>query len=137
MDEYGGNEFMLEFKEYVRQNHIRTLFEGSEFLVNENDQKLGAQVADLIVGTLGYIFDVHKRSSYSEEFLKIITNRIISINHFPRVYKLNEYFEVNNTDVFYDQAITELSLRSIFDYLDKTSSESQQKQDSINFLKFW
>lgn len=24
VDEYGGNEFMLEFKEYVKQNHIRT-----------------------------------------------------------------------------------------------------------------
>lgn len=135
VDEYGGNEFMLEFKEYVRQNHIRTLFEGSEFFVNESNQELGVQVADLIAGTLGYIFDGHKKSSYSEEFLEILSDRIISINHFPKVYRLNEYFEANNTDVFYDQAITELSLRSIFDYLDKTSSESQQKQDSINFLK--
>lgn len=135
VDEYGGNEFMLEFKEYVRQNHIRTLFEGSEFFVNESGKELGVQVADLIAGTLGYIFDEHKKSSYSEEFLKIISDRVISINHFPKVYKLNEYFEVNNTDVLYDQAITELSLRSIFDYLDKTSSETQQKQDSINFLK--
>ena len=135
VDEYGGNEFMLEFKEYVRQNHIRTLFEGSEFFVNESGKELGVQVADLIAGTLGYIFDEHKKSSYSAEFLKIISDKIISINHFPKVYKLNEYFEVNNTDVLYDQAITELSLRSIFDYLDKTSSETQQKQDSINFLK--
>ncbi|WPO84580.1 DUF3800 domain-containing protein [Chryseobacterium sp. JJR-5R] len=76
VDEYGGNDFMLEFKEYVRQNHIRTLFESSEFFVNESDQELGIQVADLIAGTLGYIFDGHKKSSYSEEFLEIISDRI-------------------------------------------------------------
>lgn len=135
VDEYGGNEFMLEFKEYVRQNHIRTLFEGSEFFVNESDKELGVQVADLIAGTLGYIFDQHKKSEYSDTFLNILSDRIISINHFPKLYKLNEYYEDNNTDVLYDQEITELSLRSIFDYLDRESSETQQKQDAINFLK--
>jgi len=135
VDEYGGNEFMLEFKEYVRQNHIRTLFEGSEFFVNESDKELGVQVADLIAGTLGYIYDKHKKSEYSDTFLNILSDRIISINHFPKLYKLNEYYEDNNTDILYDQEITELSLRSIFDYLDRESSETQQKQDAINFLK--
>ncbi|STC96923.1 DUF3800 domain-containing protein [Elizabethkingia anophelis] len=134
VDEHGGNEFMLEFKEYVKQNHIRTLFEGSEFFVNQSDKELGVQVADFIAGTLGYIFDEHKNNEYSYQFLEVISNKIISINHFPKVYKLNEYNE-SEVDEFYNQAITDLSLRSIFDYLDTVSSDSQQKQDSINFLK--
>jgi hypothetical protein len=134
VDEHGGNEFMLEFKEYVRQNHIRTLFEGSEFFVNKSDKELGVQVADFVAGTLGYIFDEHKKSEYSQQFLDILSGKIISINHFPKVYKINEYSE-SKADEFYSQAITDLSLRSIFDYLDTASPETQQMQDSINFLK--
>ncbi|MDE5518184.1 DUF3800 domain-containing protein [Elizabethkingia meningoseptica] len=134
VDEHGGNEFMLEFKEYVRQNHIRTLFEGSEFFVNKSDKELGVQIADFVAGTLGYIFDEHKKSEYSDQFLKALAGKIISINHFPKIHKLNEYNE-SKVDEFYSQAITDLSLRSIFDYLDTTSSDTQQKQDSINFLK--
>ena len=134
VDEHGGNDFMLEFKEYGRQNHIRTLFEGSEFFVNKSDKELGVQVADFVAGTLGCIFDEHKKSDYSQQFLEILSGKIISINHFPKVYKINEYSE-SKADEFYSQAITDLSLRSIFDYLDTASPETQQMQDSINFLK--
>lgn len=134
VDEHGGNEFMLEFKEYVKQNHIRTLFEGSDFFVSESKEELGVQVADLMAGTLGYIYDEHKKSSFSENFMEIISDKIISINHFPKLYKTNEYNEFS-TDEFYNQAISDLSLRSIFDYLDTTSSDTQSIQDSINFLK--
>lgn len=134
VDEHGGNEFMLEFKEYVKQNHIRTLFEGSDFFVSESKEELGVQVADLMAGTLGYIYDEHKKSSSSENFMEIISSKIISINHFPKLYKVNEYTEVL-TGESYNQAITDLSLRSIFDYLDSTSSDNQIIQDSINFLK--
>ncbi|WDF45376.1 DUF3800 domain-containing protein [Chryseobacterium sp. KACC 21268] len=134
VDEHGGNEFMLEFKEYVKQNHIRTLFEGSDFFVSESKEELGVQVADLMAGTLGYIYDEHKKSSFSDSFMEIISDKIISINHFPKLYKTNEYTEFS-TDEFYNQAISDLSLRSIFDYLDTTSSDTQLIQDSINFLK--
>jgi len=134
VDEHGGNEFMLEFKEYVRQNHIRTLFEGSDFFVNKSDKELGVQVADFVAGTLGYIFDEHKKSDYSQQFLDILSGKIISINHFPKLYRTNEYNE-SKADEFYSQVITDLSLRSIFDYLDTASPETQQMQDAINFLK--
>ncbi|MDH6210414.1 hypothetical protein M2254_001998 [Chryseobacterium sp. BIGb0186] len=131
VDEHGGNAFMLEFKEYVRQNHIRTLFEGSEFFVSESKEELGVQVADLMAGTLGYIFDDHKISSFSEDFMKIISNKIISINHFPKLYKVNEYTEVSTSES-YNQVITDLSLRSIFDYLDNTSVNSSDIDHPIS-----
>ncbi|KAA5538326.1 DUF3800 domain-containing protein [Paenimyroides baculatum] len=131
VDEHGGNDFMLEFKNYVQQNHISTLFEGSEFLVNKSHNELGVQVADLIAGTLGYIFDEHKKSEYSETFMNIISKRLISINQFPKPYLIQEYTIDDN----FNQTITDLSLRSIFDYLDTILIDNQQKQDSVNFLK--
>lgn len=134
VDEHGGNDFMLEFKNYVQQNHIRTLFEGSEFFVKKSHNELGVQVADLFAGTLGYIFDEHKKSEFSDKFMKIISKKIISINQFPKNYLIQEYqeFPIDNS---YNQTITELSLRSIFDYIDFINVDNQQKQDSINFLK--
>lgn len=134
VDEHGGNDFMLEFKNYVQQNHIRTLFEGSEFLVNKSHNELGVQVADLMAGTLGYIFDKHKKSEYSEVFMNIISERLISINQFPKPYLIQEYQEYT-VDDNYNQAITDLSLRSIFDCLDTINVDNQQKQDSVNVLK--
>lgn len=134
VDEHGGNDFMLEFKNYVQQNHIRTLFEGSEFFVNKSHNELGVQVADLFAGTLGYIFDEHKKSEFSEIFMEIISKRLISINQFPKQYLVQEYQEFT-VDDNYNQTITDLSLRSIFDYLDLVTVDNQQKQDSINFLK--
>lgn len=134
VDEHGGNDFMLEFKNYVQQNHIRTLFEGSEFLVNKSHNELGVQVADLFAGTLGYIFDEHKKSDYSNKFMEIISKKLISINQFPKQNLVQEYQEFTIDDN-YNQTITDLSLRSIFDYIDTVNVDNQQKQDSINFLK--
>lgn len=134
VDEHGGNEFMIGFKNYVRDNHIRTLFEGSEFLIQNSDYELGVQIADLVAGTLGYIYDIHKQSDSSHFFYETLSPKIISINHFPKKYKLPE-FEEFKVDEEYNLAIAELSLRSIFDFLDIEKAESQQKQDAINFLK--
>jgi len=134
VDEHGGNDFMLGFKRYVTDNHIRTLFEGSEFYVNKSDEELGVQVADLIAGTLGYIFDEHKKNDFSQQFYDVIEPKIISINHFPKKYKLTEYNEFK-VDQEYNQAIANLSLRSVFDFLDLENADNQQKQDAINFLK--
>jgi hypothetical protein len=134
VDEHGGNEFMLGFKNYVRDNHIRTLFEGSEFLIENSDYELGVQIADLVAGTLGYIYDIHKQSDSSQFFYDALSPKIISINRFPKKYKLQE-FEEFKVDEEYNLAIAELSLRSIFDYLDLEKADNQQKQDAINFLK--
>lgn len=134
VDEHGGNDFMLSFKKYVEDNHIRNLFEGSEFLVQNSNYELGVQVADLIAGTLGYIYDEHKKSDFSDSFYKILDSKIISINKFPKKYQVQD-FEEFQVDREYNKVIAELSLRSIFDFLDIQEAESQQKQDSINFLK--
>lgn len=134
VDEHGGNDFMLSFKKYVQDNHIRDLFEGSDFLVQNSDYELGVQIADLMAGTLGYIFDEHKKSDFSKFFYDTLNPKIISINQFPKKYRVQDFEELK-IDKEYNQLIAELSLRSIFDFLDTNQADSQLKQDSINFLK--
>lgn len=134
VDEHGGNDFMRSFKKYVQKNHIRNLFSGSDFFIEKSHNDLGVQLADFMSGTLGFIFDQNKKSDSSKEFLEILSPKLISLNHFPKEYNSEEY---NEEDTFneYDGTIATLGLNRVFDYLDKTSGNSQDNLDRINFSK--
>ena len=136
VDEHGANDFMRSFKKYVETNHIRTLFTGSDFNIARSQNELGIQLADIVAGTLGYIFDETKKGEHSTTFQNLLNNKIISINQFPKNYEVTQFEE---KDIYaqseYDENIVKLSLQRIFDFLDTTSGDSQDKIDSINFLK--
>lgn len=134
VDEHGGNDFMRSFKKYVQKNHIRNLFSGSDFFIEKSHNDLGVQLADFMAGTLGFIFDQNKKSESSQEFLEILSPKLISLNHFPKEYNSEEF---NEEDTFneYDGTIATLGLNRVFDYLDKTSGNSQDNLDRINFSK--
>jgi hypothetical protein len=134
VDEHGDNDFMRSFKKYVETNHIRTLFSGSDFNIRKSHDEIGVQLADLIAGTLGYTFDVHKKSEYSDTFLEIIKDKLISINHFPKVIESFE-FDDNNQVSDYDRTIASLSINRINDYLDTATGDNQDNLDRMNFLK--
>jgi tetrahydromethanopterin S-methyltransferase subunit G len=136
VDEHGANDFMRSFKKYVETNHIRTLFTGSDFNIEKSQNELGIQLADIIAGTLGYIFDETKKGEHSTALRNLLNDKTISINQFPKTYEITQFEE---KDIYaqseYDENIAKLSLQRFFDFLDTTSGDSQDKIDSINFLK--
>lgn len=134
VDEHGGNDFMRSFKKYVEKNHIRNLFTGSEFNIKKSHNDLGVQLADFMAGTLGYIFDENKMSDKSSEFAEILSDKLISLNQFPKEYKSEEF---NEEETFneYDDTIATLGLNRVFDYIDKTTGNSQDNLDRLNFAK--
>lgn len=134
VDEHGGNDFMLSFKKYVETNHIRTLFSGSDFHIKQSHSELGVQLADFIAGTLGYIYDSNKKSEFSKQYLELLSPKLISLNHFPKQYEISQFSE---TDIYseYDETITTVSLNRIFDYIDKTTANTEEKRDNLNFMK--
>lgn len=137
VDEHGTNDFMLSFKKYVETNNmLRTLFSDSDFNIKKSQNELGIQLADIIAGTLGYIYDETKKGDHSDSFFNLLDSRITSINHFP---KNNELIEFNDSKIYeqsdYDENIASLSLKRIFNYLDTANGDNQDKIDSINFLK--
>jgi len=134
VDEYGGNDYMLEFKRYVAKHHQRTLFSGSEFEILNSKESNLIQLADFIAGTLGYIYDVRKKSNESENFLNIIKPIISNLNFFPKEYSYEDIAN-SNTDESFDPLIAELSILRITDFLDKANGKDQQTIDQINFLK--
>lgn len=134
VDEHGGNDFMRSFKKYVEKNHIRNLFAGSDFHIHKSHNDLGVQLADMMAGTLGYIFDELKKSDKSNDFAELINDKLISLNQFPKEYNTKDF---NEKDTFseYDETIATLSLNRAFDFIDKTTGNNQDNRDRINFLK--
>lgn len=134
VDEHGGNDYMLEFKKYVRKNHDRNLFSGSEFEVKNSKNEKLIQLADFIAGTLGYIYDDKKKSEHSLVFKELLSPIVSDLNFFPKKNTLHEIKE-SNIDVDFDPLVAGASLHRINDFLDNTIGNSQQEVDQINFLK--
>lgn len=134
VDEHGGNDFMREFKKYVQKYHLRTLFSGSDFNIQNSKLSEFIQLADFVAGSLGYIFDESKKSEHSEEFHQILSPIISSLNYFPKELSFKEFLETNIDDTF-DTRIAEVCFLRIQNFLDKASGTDQQKIDQINFLK--
>lgn len=134
VDEHGGNDYMLEFKNYINKHHQRTLFSGSEFeIVNSKKSNL-IQLADFMAGTLGYIYDETKTSEFSEGFKSAVKPIISDLNFFPKDYSFKE-FEASNTDEDFDPLIAEVCHLRINDFIEKEIGSDQQKIDQLNFLK--
>lgn len=133
VDEHGGNDYMLEFKNYVSKHHQKSLFEGSEFDVMNSKSSNLIQIADFMAGTLGYIFDETKKSEHSELFKSIIEPIVSALNFFPRVITFED-FKKSNQDANFDPLVAEVAMQRVNDYLDRAKGDDQQKIDQINFL---
>jgi hypothetical protein len=134
VDEHGSNDFMREFKKYVEKNHLRTLFSGSEFNIQNSKLSEFIQVADFVAGTLGYIYDETKKSEHSNDFEKLLSPIISSLSFFPREFSFAD-FEESNIDEEFDAQIAEVCFLRVKTFLDAETGTDQQKSDQINFLK--
>jgi hypothetical protein len=134
VDEHGSNQFMLEFRKYVEKNHERTLFSGVEFNQINSKNSILIQLADIITGTLGYVYDITKQSEFSKNFYELLKPRVSSINIFPHKLTLQD-FDDSKVNQRYDRRISDVSFQRIFDFLEKNSSTDNQISDQITFLK--
>ncbi len=134
VDEHGSNDFMREFKKYVEKNHTKTLFSGAEFNIQNSKQNEFIQLADFVAGTLGYVYDESKKSTFSDQFLKALEGQISSINQFPRSFTFEEIRQ-SNLDESFDAGIAKMCFLRVEGFLDKEVGSDQQKIDQINFLK--
>jgi len=135
VDEYGTNDFMRGFKEYVETHYARTLFSDFHFNMNKSHNELGVQLADIIAGTLGYIYDDTKKGEHSKILYSLLKEKITGLNRFPRNNEIASFNEAKMYDRSeYDDNVAKLSLRRIFEYLDNAKGGNQDEIDSMNFL---
>jgi|TARA_Y100000385_G_scaffold286964_1_gene350117 hypothetical protein len=132
-DNYGDEEFRETLKKYVRDKFPIDLFHDNQLDFDESKDNVLVQLADFISGTLGKCFDKNK-STRRDEFLNIITDKIIDIKRFPREF--DEYTHLDysfNSD--FDYKISKLSVNLSLRFIkNNKGSKCQQIKDQIACL---
>ena len=117
-DEHGGKEFKESFIKYMRQRHIPTLFEQSEFRLSNSKSELLVQMADFLTGTVARCYEPKKMSPRRNEFLTALRQKIIEIRLWPPDYKPMAY-DPGKDFSNYDPTISTLGLNLASQFLDK------------------
>jgi hypothetical protein len=141
-DMVGDSEFAAEFT-----NHVRThrnpldLFDQEDFDVVDSKKVLPVQLADLIAGTLSYIYDESKRITVPDEFnfLNIIENKLQKVKFFPKSYD-DSLFQHSEGDANYSPEIAQISYRKAEQFIQanrKSTDESIKRQRfTLEYLLF-
>lgn len=85
-DQYKTTEFMQSFKTYLSKRFVPELFTKFDIEFVSSKSEVLVQGADLIGGSIARHFDVKLKSPNSAEFLKILEDKIYTIESFPPVY---------------------------------------------------
>jgi len=112
-DEVGNPEFAEEFAKYVRSHRKPvTLFDNEEFDVVNSKYVNPVQLADLIAGTLSYVYEDSKRNAVPEDidYLKMLEKKLLRIKFFPKSYD-ELLFEHPEGDNNYNRQIANISYR--------------------------
>jgi hypothetical protein len=139
-DEIGSNEYMQSFCEYV-SNHqdIPSLFGDAQFSFQNSKYDVRIQIADLISGTLAYVYDSHKRSADVPDYLKILRNKIIRVELYPKTYKT---YTLENSAIAddYDEDIARLCFAQAAKFVehnaDSPDPEIQAQVVVLQYLLF-
>ena len=97
------------------------------------------QITDLISGTLAYVYDSHKRSADVPDYLKILRNKIIRVELYPKTYKT---YTLENSAIAddYDEDIAQLCFAQAVKFVehnaDSPDPEIQAQVVILQYLLF-
>lgn len=122
-DEIGSNEYMQSFCRYV-SNHqdMPDLFGDAQFKFESSKNDVGIQLADLISGTLAYVFDQHKKSDDAPDYLQILRNKTIRIEPYPKTYD-NYVLEKSAIAEDYDEDIAKLCFAQAVKFIEHNANK--------------
>lgn len=136
-DEIGGSRYMQSFSNYVKKRiDIPTLFGEAAFCFENSKKDVLIQLADLISGTLGCVYDRTKNTSDTPDYLKMLNKKIIRIELYPKTY--NTYI-VNSSALAqeYDETVATLCLKQAVDFINKhQDDDDEEKQAQLKVLKY-
>lgn len=122
-DEHGGHEFKESFLKYMRNRHIPSLFEQSEFRLSNSKSELMVQLADFVTGTIARCYESKKLSPRKNDLLGSLRQKIIEIRTWPLDYKPMAY-DPGKDFANYDPTISDLGLSLAGQFLDKFDSST-------------
>ncbi len=122
-DEIGSSDYMQSFCEYVnKQQDMPNLFGDAEFRFEDSKGNIGIQLADLISGTLSYVFDRHKRAHDTPDYLEILKKKTIRIEMYPKTYAT---YVLENSAIAkdYDEEIAKLCFAQAVKFIERNADE--------------
>lgn len=141
-DKIGENEFADEFTKYVKENRQPiSLFDEEEFDVIDSKLENAVQLADLIAGTLSYVYEENKNKSVPAniDYKKMLDKKLLNIKFFPQSYDEN-LFEHLDGDDNYNKEIALIAYRKAVEFIkdnDSSNDEDISRQVfTLNYLLF-
>ena len=98
------------------------LFGDAEFRFEDSKGNIGIQLADLISGTLSYVFDRHKRAHDTPDYLEILKKKTIRIEMYPKTYAT---YVLENSAIAkdYDEEIAKLCFAQAVKFIERNADE--------------
>lgn len=123
-DEVGTNEYMQSFCQYV-SNHqdLPNLFGDVQFGFESSKSDVRIQIADLISGTLAYVYDTHKHSNDAPNYLQILKDKIIRVELYPKTYD-NYVLENSAIAEDYDADIAKLCFAQAAKFVEHNGNDN-------------
>ena len=123
-DEVGTNEYMQSFCQYV-SNHqdLPNLFGDVQFGFESSKSDVRIQIADLISGTLAYVYDTHKHSKDAPNYLQILKDKIIRVELYPKTYD-NYVLENSAIAEDYDADIAKLCFAQAAKFVEHNGNDN-------------
>lgn len=85
-DEYGREEFMRGFRDYISENHIPDLFKTCTVEHVKSDGNLLVQLADFLAGTIRLVYEDSASKELKQSFIELARKSKLSIEEWPPQY---------------------------------------------------
>ena len=136
-DEIGDNDYMQSFCRYVASKQdLPNLLGEAEFSFSPSHKDVRIQVADIISGTLAYVYDTHRKGPDAPDYYNLLLSKINRVEMYPKTYS-NYTIETSATADDYDREIADLCFRQAVRFIEGNSgSNDPDVQAQIIVLQY-
>lgn len=134
-DEYGREEFMLGFREYIAANHIPDLFKSCAIEHVKSDHNVLVQLADFLAGTIRLVYEGSASKDLLQAFIKLAKKSKLAIEewppqHFRRLDHRTEHQE-------HDEVVFKVAMNSAAKFISSNiNTPDQELQVQLIVLKY-
>jgi hypothetical protein len=85
-DQHGREEFMAEFRTYIREHHVPDFFRETKLIHVQSHESILVQLADFLAGTTRKIYEGTTSEEVSKTFLGMLKSKKLIIDEWPPRY---------------------------------------------------
>jgi hypothetical protein len=133
----GDKEFMRSFVTYVQKRHIPDLFGEADFGFVSSKSNLMIQLADFVCGSLARRFDRTVLSSAGQDFVQILSQRIIGLVKWPGDRPPLTHGPLKEGDREVDSTVYELAANLANDFIQRNKgSRDPCVREQVSCLQY-